>query len=51
MHYHQIEIITSNEEIQEILISQLSEEGYDGFEQFDNKLIAIIKEETFMKFF
>ena len=35
MHYHQIEIITSNEEIQEILISQLSEEGYDGFEQFE----------------
>ena len=47
MHYHQIEIITSNEEIQEILISQLSEEGYDGFEQFDNKLIAIIKEDDF----
>lgn len=47
MHYYQIEIITSNEEIQEILISQLSEEGYDGFEQFDNKLIAIIKEDDF----
>jgi ribosomal protein L11 methyltransferase len=42
--------IEANEEQQEILISQLSDLGVDGFEQIDNFLIAYFKENTFKSY-
>jgi ribosomal protein L11 methyltransferase len=42
--------IKANEEQQEILISQLSDLGADGFEQTDDYLIAYFNENTFKSF-
>jgi ribosomal protein L11 methyltransferase len=42
--------IEANEEQQEILISQLSDIGTDGFEQTDNYLIAYFNENTFRSY-
>ena len=47
MNYLEISIETNDEEIQELLISQLNEMGYDGFQQESNRLIAIINENEF----
>jgi ribosomal protein L11 methyltransferase len=47
MNYLEISIDTNNEEIQELLISQLNELGYDGFQQESSRLIAIINENEF----
>ena len=47
MNYLEISIETAEEELQELLISQLNELGYDGFQQESNNLIAIINESDF----
>ncbi len=47
MNYLEINIETNLEEIQELLISQLNEIGYDGFQQASDSLIAIIVESEF----
>ncbi|MBP6432156.1 MAG: 50S ribosomal protein L11 methyltransferase [Ferruginibacter sp.] len=47
MTYTQIEINTSNQEQTEILIAQLSNIGFEGFEETENSLQAFIKKEEF----
>ena len=47
MNYIEVTIRTANEEIQELLISQLVEFGFDGFQQENDHLIAIIKPDDF----
>jgi ribosomal protein L11 methyltransferase len=48
MTYTQIEIITSNQEQSEILIAQLANIGFEGFEEIENTLQAFIKEDEFV---
>ncbi|MBS4043907.1 MAG: 50S ribosomal protein L11 methyltransferase [Chitinophagaceae bacterium] len=47
MNYLEIKIDSKQEELQELLISQLAEIGFDGFQQEPNTLIAIIAENNF----
>lgn len=47
MDYIQITIPVTDEPIREILIAQLSEYGYEGFEEQDSSLQAFIPEEKF----
>jgi ribosomal protein L11 methyltransferase len=48
MTYTQIEINTSNQEQAEILIAQLANIGFEGFEENENSLQAFIKKEEFV---
>jgi ribosomal protein L11 methyltransferase len=48
MTYTQIEITTSNQEQAEILIAQLANIGFEGFEETENTLQAFIKEDEFV---
>lgn len=47
MNYIQIAIPTANLQIQEILIAQLSETGFEGFEQTENTILSYINEDEF----
>ncbi len=47
MNYVQITIESGSEEIQDLIISQLAEVGFDGFQQEPNFLLALIKESDF----
>ena len=47
MNYIELNIETENEELQELLISQLNEIGFSGFEQENNLLKSLILEEDF----
>jgi ribosomal protein L11 methyltransferase len=47
MNHIQITIATSDENLQEIVVAQLSENGYNAFEQSDTELNAYINEDEF----
>ncbi len=47
MHYIEVNIQTSDKNLQEILIAQLSSENYYGFEEESNYIKAFINEEDF----
>lgn len=47
MEYKQITIYTTDESIRAVLIAELTEEGFEGFEERDDALVAFIDETQF----